>query len=82
MGIVYTASNGHDRDRFNFCFTVELTNASNLNISIPNNEISEYCWVDFNQVAAMSNNRASYIKFQSLLINRKPLPVYIEIHPS
>ena len=79
LGIVYTASNGSDRDRFNFGFTIEVENVDNLVMSIPNDEIEEFRWVDFNQVAAMSGGKASYANFQSILLGEMQSPAYIEI---
>lgn len=79
LGVIYTASNGSDRDRFNFGFTIEVNDIDNLSILIPNDEIEEYQWVDINQVAAMSGNKASYVNFQSILLGTISTPAYIEI---
>lgn len=79
LAVVYTASNGSDRDRFNFGFTVEVQDADSLVMSIPNDEIEEFRWVDFNQVAAMSGGKASYANFQSILLGEMSSPSYVEI---
>lgn len=79
LAVVYTASNGTDRDRFNFGFTVEMKDDDSIAMSIPNDEIEEFRWVDFNQVAAMSDGKASYDNFQSILLGEMPSSSYIEI---
>lgn len=79
LAVVYTASNGSDRDRFNFGFTVEVKDADSLVMSIPNDEIEEFRWVDFNQVTAMSGGKASYANFQSILLGEMSSPSYVEI---
>ena len=79
LAVVYTASTGSDRDRINFGFTVEVQDADSLVMSIPNDEIEEFRWVDFNQVAAMSGGKASYANFQSILLGEMSSPSYVEI---
>lgn len=78
LAVVYTASNGSDRDRFNFGFTVEVKDADRLVMSIPNEEIEEFRWIDFNQVAAMSRGKSSYANFQSILLGEMLQPSYVE----
>ena len=63
---VFTYSDGNSRDRFNFAF---ITNFSPTHQSIHFNdqEIEDYAWVGFTQVADKANYRGSYIVFQQLL---------------
>lgn len=78
LGVIYTASTGNDRDRFNFAFEVStLTN--NLKLNVPNNEISEATWVPFDKVAEMSGGKGSYKNFQAILSGEKPKSSYVEI---
>lgn len=81
LGVIYTASNGADRDRFNFGFSVKVADINNLSLSIPNDEIEDFRWVGFDQVAAMSGDKASYVKFQSILLSQQPRSSYIEVRP-
>ncbi|PID29445.1 hypothetical protein CR983_03895 [Candidatus Saccharibacteria bacterium] len=78
LGVVYTASNGSDRDRFNFAFWVSVP-SDNLKFAVPNDEISEVNWVPFEKVATMSGGKGSYQKFQSILLGENVRSSYVEI---
>lgn len=81
LGVIYTGSDGTDRDRFNFGFTIEVEDTDSLAMSIPNDEIDEFKWVGFDQVEDMSGGKASYSKFQAILLGLQPQSPYIEIRP-
>lgn len=74
-------STGKDRDRFNFAFIVDIAN-QNIKLSVPNDEIELAEWVNFEDVAARSGNKASYIKIQEALLNPASREVYTEVHPT
>lgn len=78
LGVVYTASNGSDRDRFNFAFIVDVP-AIDFRLTVPNDEIEAVEWVDSAEIATYSGGRESYIRFQAILTGDKPLPSYEEI---
>ena len=78
LGIIYTASNGDDRDRFNFAFEVSVP-TDTLELTVPNDEISEAKWVLFDKVAEMSGDKGSYRRLQAILVGEKPKSSYIEI---
>lgn len=81
LKIIYTASNGKDRDRFNFAFITDIAD-QNIKLSVPNDEIELAEWVNFENVAACSGNKGSYIKIQEALLNPASKEVYMEIHPT
>jgi|AntRauTorcE11897_2_1112592.scaffolds.fasta_scaffold17941_2 8-oxo-dGTP pyrophosphatase MutT (NUDIX family) len=81
LTVVYTASNGKDRDRFNFAFVTDIVDMD-VKLSVPNDEIEKAEWVDFSEVAERSGNKGSYIKFQMLLLDASSIKPYTEIHPS
>lgn len=80
LAVVYTASSGGDRDRFNFAFVTDLPD-QNVKLSIPNNEIKKAEWVNFEEVAERSGNRGSYIKLQEALLDPNKTEFYVEVHP-
>lgn len=82
LGVVYTASDGKTRERFNFCFATRVEDIDSLDIKIPNDEIEAYRWVEFSEIVAMSGNKASYACFRSILLGEVHSPVYVEINPS
>lgn len=81
LKIVYTASSGKDRDRFNFAFVTDITD-QNIELSVPNDEIESAEWVNFEDVTARSGNKDSYIKIQEALLNPGSKEVYTEVHPA
>lgn len=81
LTIIYTASNGEDRDRFNFAFVTDIMNMG-VKLSVPNDEIEKAEWVDFSEVAVRSGNKESYVQFQKQLLDPSNSNPYTEIHPS
>lgn len=79
LGVVYTASDGRSRDRFNFGFYLRIDADSIPRLSIPNDEIENYEWVDLDDVTRMSGGRLSYGAFQSILVGSLPYSSYIEV---
>ncbi len=80
LAVIYTASNGNDRDRFNFAFITDVFDESAA-LSVPNNEIEKAEWVDFDCVAERSGNKGSYVNFQRILLDPNAAAAYIEVHP-
>ena len=81
LTVVYTASSGGDRDRFNFAFVTDFEN-TDIKLSVPNDEIEKAEWVDFSDVAERSGNKGSYTQFQKLLLDQTNTTPYTEINPS
>ena len=81
LTVIYTASNGQDRDRFNFAFMTDIENTE-VKLSVPNDEIEKAEWVDFSEVAERSGNKGSYVEFQKLLLDPTDTSPYTEINPS
>lgn len=78
LGTIYTASNGSDRDRFNFAFVTDVAD-ENIELSVPNNEIEKAEWVLFEDIAERSGGKDSYQEFQKILTGLTPEPSYIEL---
>lgn len=81
LTVVYTASSGGGRERFNFAFVTDLDN-KNIDLSIPNDEIEAAEWVDFKDVTERSGNKGSYKEFQKILLNPGSTSSYVEIQMS
>lgn len=77
LGVVYTAGQGVGRDRFNFGFTVNITD-NNVSLDIPNDEIDDAKWVDVGDIYRMSGARGSYEVFQGILSGLESTSVYTE----
>lgn len=76
---IYTsAKEENDRDRFNFSFIVDLP-TQDISLSVPNDEITDAKWVEFNEVANLSKNKGSYEQFQKFLIGGSTSSEYVEI---
>ena len=61
---IYTsAKTPEDRDRFNFAFIASV-DSTDIEMTIPNDEIAEAKWINYNQIAGLSGNKKSYIEFQ------------------
>ncbi|MDN5835443.1 MAG: NUDIX hydrolase [bacterium] len=78
---VYTASNGQDRDRFNFAFIAEV-DQDNTQLVVPNEEIESADWVDINKISERAGNRGSYKIFEKYLTYPSETEPYVEIIPS
>jgi len=78
LTIIYTASTGDDRDRFNFAFSVAVAD-TNINLSVPNDEIEKAEWVDIKDVAERSGNKGSYREFQKILLDPTIAKPYVEV---
>lgn len=77
--VVYTsAKDEDDRDRFNFAFITDVDDL-NIGLAVPNDEITEAKWVDFDQVAELSRNKGSYIELQNRLLDPGRFIPYVEI---
>lgn len=76
--IIYTASKNGDRDRFNFAFITEVDDTE-LELTVPNDEIENAKWVNFDQIAILSKNKGSYLEFQKLLLGSDTGSPYKEI---
>lgn len=75
---IYTSSKNGDRDRFNFSFIVDLPDTEVV-LSVPNDEITEAAWVDFHQVAELSNHKGSYVELEKILTGKSTVRAYIEV---
>jgi len=80
LRLIYTASSGGDRDRFNFVFIADLPD-QNTKLKVPNDEIEKAEWVNFDDIAERSGNKGSYKKIQEALINPNIDEPYVEVHP-
>lgn len=76
--VIYTAAKDGDRDRFNFAFVTDIKDA-NITLNVPNDEIAEARWVGFDQIAELSKQKGSYIKFEQLLLAGDTPASYIEV---
>lgn len=79
LRIVYTASKDGERDRFNFAFKTTLVHESLTQFKIPNEEISEARWVNFEEVGDQSGGKLSYREFQKALISSEIADPYVEV---
>lgn len=76
---IYTsAKTPEDRDRFNFAFIASV-DSTDIETTIPNDEIAEAKWVNYNQIAGLSGNKKSYIEFQKNLLSKKVGSQYREV---
>lgn len=81
LTVVYTASDGSSRDRFNFAFTAK-TSSESIDFFTPNSEIESVKWVDLNDIASLSGNRGSYRVFQKYLSDLDSALPYTEVSPA
>lgn len=79
--IIYTASDGSSRDRFNVAFAADV-DSENMTLLVPNDEIQEARWVQIKEVAAMSGNKGSYKIFQKFLMDPGAASGYVELFPT
>lgn len=81
LSVIYTEGVNGDRDRFNFAFIVSLP-TQKITFKVPNDEIEKAEWVNFDEVAAKSGNKGSYVKLQLALLGELSDGHYTEVHPT
>ena len=80
LRLIYTASSGGDRDRFNFAFIADIPDKK-TEFTVPNSEIEKAEWVNFDNITERSGNKGSYKKIQEALLNPDINEPYTEVYP-
>lgn len=81
LATIYTVSSGGDHDRLNFAFITDIAN-TNIELTVPNDEIEQAEWVALEDVTERSGNKASYQEFQKILTGIATESAYVETRPT